>query len=60
MATSSRVDEVVDAVVQLQAERDALRALLAAVLDGEFSTDGDRVVVRVPRDAFTEARARLS
>lgn len=57
---ATRADEIVDAVAQLQTERDALRALLAAVLDGEFAVDGDRVVLRVPRDAFIEARARLT
>lgn len=57
---TARTDDVIAAVAQLQAERDALRALLASVLDGEFATDGDRIVLRVPRDAFIEARARLS
>lgn len=57
---STQVDDIVAAVARLEAERDALRALLDSVLTGEFTTDGDRIVVRVPRDAFAEARGRLS
>lgn len=57
---STQVDEIVDAVARLEAERDALRTLLAKVLSGEFATDGDRILLRVPRDAFVEAHARLS
>jgi hypothetical protein len=51
---------VIDAVADIQAERDELRGLLAAVADGYTKTSRDDVaLVQIPAGVMAEIRLRV-